>query len=64
MFWTIYFVGVAVSILFMAYIAFYEEKNSVTKYKWTDFIGLLLFGLLWPCFVLQIIFRILDILIG
>ena len=64
MFWTIYFIGVIISIIFISCIVYYEEKNKITKHSVSDYFGLLLFGLLWPCFVIQIIARILDIIVG
>lgn len=60
LFWIIYFVGV----VFFTILSWKISSEQVKKYYWIDYIGLLLFGLLWPCFILSIIGSFCDILIG
>ena len=72
MFWTIYFIGVIIFTILMFFIIYDTEKTLNPKHDFKriftiilkDSFGCILFGLLWPCFVLQIIARILDIIVG
>lgn len=63
-FWIIYLSGVLVMFLFWVYITRKELKDVPFKESWKDYMGLFLLGVFWPCFILQIIAKTLDILIG